>query len=45
MSLVDLFGHGEHRRNLGHFASIASIAKADGNVSEKEEKNSNTFCS
>lgn len=37
MSFVDLYSSGEHRRNLAHFAAIASLAAVDGEVS-KEEK-------
>lgn len=38
MSFTDLFESGEHKRNLGHFASIASIACVDGALGEEEEK-------
>ena len=38
MSFTDLFESGEHSRNLGHFASIASIAAVDGAISPDEEK-------
>ena len=38
MSFTDLFESGEHKRNLGHFASIASIACVDGTLGEEEEK-------
>jgi uncharacterized tellurite resistance protein B-like protein len=38
MSFTDLFESGEHSRNLGHFASIASIAAVDGALNEEEEK-------
>lgn len=37
MSFSDLFGSGEHQRNLGHFASIVNIAIVDGEINEKEE--------
>ena len=37
MSFSDLFGSGEHQRNLGHFASIVRIAIVDGEINEKEE--------
>lgn len=37
MSFVDLYTSGEHRRNLAHFAAIASLAAVDGEVG-KEEK-------
>ena len=38
MSFTDLFESGEHSRNLGHFASIASIAAVNGALNEEEEK-------
>jgi len=38
MSFTDLFESGEHKRNLGHFASIASIAAVDGDFDPDEEK-------
>ena len=38
MSFTDLFESGEHKRNLGHFASIANIAAVDGALKEEEEK-------
>lgn len=37
MSFIDLFESGEHKRNLAHFASIASIAFVDGEFSKEEE--------
>jgi uncharacterized tellurite resistance protein B-like protein len=37
MSFTDLFESGEHKRNLGHFASIASIAAVDGAINPDEE--------
>lgn len=36
MSFEDLFDSGAHRKNLGHFASIVQIAKADSEISEDE---------
>ncbi|GHC43188.1 tellurite resistance TerB family protein [Ulvibacter litoralis] len=38
MSFTDLFESGEHKRNLGHFASIANIASVDGAINAEEEK-------
>jgi uncharacterized tellurite resistance protein B-like protein len=38
MSFTDLFESGEHKRNLGHFASIANIATIDGAMNVVEEK-------
>lgn len=37
MSFSDLFGTGEHLRNLGHFAAIVTLASADGPINELEE--------
>ncbi len=37
MSFVDLYSSSEHRRNLAHFAAIATLAAVDGEVG-KEEK-------
>lgn len=37
MSFVDLYSSGEHRRNLAHFASIASLAAVDGEVNPQEK--------
>ena len=37
MSFSDLFGTGEHLRNLGHFASIVNLAAADGDINPQEE--------
>jgi uncharacterized tellurite resistance protein B-like protein len=38
MSFTDLFESGEHKRNLGHFASITNIACVDGALTQEEEK-------
>lgn len=38
MSFTDLFESGEHGRNVGHFASIASIASVNGEINAEEEK-------
>lgn len=38
MSFTDLFESGEHKRNLGHFASIANMASVDGKLDQEEEK-------
>lgn len=37
MSISDLFGSGEHVRNLGHFASIVNLAAVDGDINPEEE--------
>jgi len=37
MSISDLFGSGEHLRNLGHFSAIVHLASVDGEINELEE--------
>ncbi len=37
MSFSDLFGSGEHLRNLSHFASIVNLAAVDGEINDDEE--------
>ncbi|QCX01407.1 TerB family tellurite resistance protein [Aggregatimonas sangjinii] len=37
MGFSDLYTSGEHRRNLAHFASIATLAAIDGEVSSEEK--------
>ncbi|MEP6261528.1 MAG: TerB family tellurite resistance protein [Gillisia sp.] len=37
MSFLDLFGSGEHLRNLGHFAAIVNMAAVDGEITPGEE--------
>src|SRR5690606_38735985 len=38
MSISDLFGSGEHQRNLGHFAAIVNFAAVNGEINPGEEK-------
>lgn len=38
MSFTDLFESGKHKRNMGHFASIANIASINGELNSEEEK-------
>jgi len=38
MSISDLYSSGEHKRNLGHFASVVKMAKIDEVISEGEQK-------
>lgn len=45
MSFSDLFGSGEHLRNLGHFAAIVNLAAIDGEINAKEEKQLARFAS
>ena len=37
MSFNDLFDSGKHKKNLGHFASIVTLAAADGTIKPEEE--------
>lgn len=43
MSFSDLFGSGEHLRNLGHFASIVNLAAVDGDINVHEEEQLRRF--
>jgi len=38
MPILDLYEHSEKRRNLAHFAAIASLAAIDGIINPKEQK-------
>ncbi|WP_036151515.1 tellurite resistance TerB family protein [Maribacter forsetii] len=38
MSFADLYTSGEHRRNLAHFAALATLASVDGEISTEEKK-------
>ncbi len=38
MSFSDLYGSGEHLRNLGHFAAIVNMASVDGEINPREQK-------
>lgn len=37
MAILDLYSNSEHRRNLAHFAAIASLAATDGEVNAEEK--------
>lgn len=37
MSISDYYPSGKHKQEIGHFANIVKIAKADGTISEAEE--------
>ncbi|WP_425629587.1 TerB family tellurite resistance protein [Cellulophaga lytica] len=37
MSFKDLYGNSQHRKNVAHFASIASLASVDGEVNDAEK--------
>lgn len=43
MSFVDLYDNSEHRKNLAHFAAIASLAAVDGEVNPEEVELLNRF--
>lgn len=38
MPIIDLYKHSESRRNLAHFAAMASLAAVDGEISQEEKK-------
>ena len=38
MGFSDLYTSGEHRRNLAHFAALATLASVDGEVSTEEKR-------
>lgn len=38
MSFTNLFKSGEHSRNLGHFASLVTLASVHGEIKETEAK-------
>ncbi|MGB5645779.1 TerB family tellurite resistance protein [Muriicola sp.] len=38
MPILDLYAHSEKRRNLAHFAAIASLAAVDGEINPEERK-------
>ena len=37
MPILDLYEHGEQRKNLAHFATLATLAAADGIITEEEK--------
>ena len=37
MPILDLYEHGSHRKNLAHFATLASLAAIDGEVNPEEK--------
>ncbi len=43
MTFLDLYSHSERRRNLAHFASMASLAGVDGEINPKELEVINRF--
>ncbi|HZJ21417.1 MAG TPA: TerB family tellurite resistance protein [Pricia sp.] len=43
MGFSDLYTSGEHRRNLAHFAALATLASVDGEISGNEKKMLDSF--
>ena len=43
MSFVDLYDNSEHRKNLAHFAAIATLAAIDGEINPEEVALLNRF--
>ena len=43
MPILDLYNHSEHRKNLAHFASLASLAAVDGEVNPEEKRDLDRF--
>ncbi|MFT6368995.1 MAG: putative tellurite resistance protein B-like protein [Maribacter sp.] len=37
MSFIDLYGNPEHRKNVAHFAAMATLAASDGEISVEEK--------
>ncbi|MEM8999493.1 MAG: TerB family tellurite resistance protein [Bacteroidota bacterium] len=37
MPIIDLYEHGEKRKNLAHFATLASLAAVDGEINPREK--------
>ena len=37
MPILDLYEHSDHRQNLAHFATLASLAAVDGEINPKEK--------
>jgi len=37
MSFTDLYGNSEHRKNLSHFAALATLAASDGAITSEEQ--------
>jgi uncharacterized tellurite resistance protein B-like protein len=43
MPILDLYNHSEQRRNLAHFAALASLAAVDGELNPQEKAILNRF--
>jgi uncharacterized tellurite resistance protein B-like protein len=37
MPILDLYEHSDHRKNLAHFATLASLAASDGEINAEEK--------
>lgn len=37
MPILDLYEHSDHRKNLAHFATLASLAAIDGEINPEEK--------
>ncbi|WP_420321251.1 TerB family tellurite resistance protein [Flagellimonas sp.] len=37
MPILDLYEHGDHRKNLAHFATLATLAAVDGEINPNEK--------
>lgn len=37
MALSDLYSSGKHKQEIGHFANVVKIAKADGKITDNEK--------
>ncbi|OWW27139.1 hypothetical protein B4Q04_05550 [Zobellia sp. OII3] len=45
MAIADLYTSSEHRRNLAHFAALATLASIDGEISSEEKSMLDRFAS
>lgn len=45
MPILDLYNHSEKRRNLAHFAALASLAAVDGDINPPESEIIDRFAS
>lgn len=43
MSFIDLYGNPEHRKNVAHFAALATLAASDGQIGEEEKAMLDSF--
>lgn len=38
MAISDLYSSGQHKQEIGHFANIVKIARADGKITDGEKE-------